>query len=430
MKKIRISQTMIVKNEENNIKNALSWGKEIFFEQIVVDTGSSDNTVQIAKDLGANVMYFQWIDDFSAAKNFAIEQCKGDWIAFLDADEYFLPEDVNKIIPILNKAEQEDAKAIRTSYTSIDEKGRLIFKSTSVRIFKNIDKLRYKRRIHESLKYPGYLKEYDATDELNIITTGYEEEVAKKKQASGRNRKLLLIEVKENPFDPEILGYLGDEYTLNENDRKKAIALYKSAIKNLPENVDDHDTRTADTFIKLIVLLGLNDKEEEIIDIYRTATAKMQKNADFSYHTGVYFYNKKKYKEAYPYFREAFDKLEKYTVEGNSEYIICNLANAYAQYGKILLELKDLKGAVAIESSVLKENKKEYTALSTILQAFSESSVEANEVLKFLRKIYDFDKSFDKLLILRAARETEYKSIYSLVYEMLDKKELKLLEGM
>ncbi|OON86128.1 hypothetical protein BXO88_08740 [Oribacterium sp. C9] len=430
MKKIRISQTMIVKNEENNIKNALSWGKEIFFEQIVVDTGSSDNTVQIAKDLGANVMYFQWIDDFSAAKNFAIEQCKGDWIAFLDADEYFLPEDVNKIIPILNKAEQEDAKAIRTSYTSIDEKGRLIFKSTSVRIFKNIDKLRYKRRIHESLKYPGYLKEYDATDELNIITTGYEEEVAKKKQASGRNRKLLLIEVKENPFDPEILGYLGDEYTLNENDRKKAIALYKSAIKNLPENVDDHDTRTADTFIKLIVLLGLNDKEEEIIDIYRTATAKMQKNADFSYHTGVYFYNKKKYKEAYPYFREAFDKLEKYTVEGNSEYIICNLANAYAQYGKILLELKDLKGAVAIESSVLKENKKEYTALSTILQAFSESSVEANEVLKFLRKIYDFDKSFDKLLILRAARETEYKSIYSLVYEMLDKKELMLLEGM
>ena len=88
-KEISISQCMIVKNEEKNIRRALSWAKEIVQEQVVVDTGSTDRTVEIAESMGAKIFYFEWCDDFSAAKNYAIEQAAGDWIAFLDADEYF-----------------------------------------------------------------------------------------------------------------------------------------------------------------------------------------------------------------------------------------------------------------------------------------------------------------------------------------------------
>ena len=88
---------MIVKNEEKNIRRALSWGKDIMCEQIVVDTGSSDRTVEIAREMGAKIFFFPWINDFAAAKNFAIDQAKGDWIAFLDADESFTPEDTKKI---------------------------------------------------------------------------------------------------------------------------------------------------------------------------------------------------------------------------------------------------------------------------------------------------------------------------------------------
>ena len=92
-KEISISQCMIVKNEEKNIRRALSWAKEIVQEQVVVDTGSTDRTVEIAESMGAKIFHFEWCDDFSAAKNYAIEQATGDWIAFLDADEYFTPED-------------------------------------------------------------------------------------------------------------------------------------------------------------------------------------------------------------------------------------------------------------------------------------------------------------------------------------------------
>ena len=89
----RISQCMIVKNEEKNIEKALSWGKGVVSEQIVVDTGSTDRTVELAEKMGAKVYHFEWIDDFSAAKNFAISKAKYEWIALLDADEYFSEED-------------------------------------------------------------------------------------------------------------------------------------------------------------------------------------------------------------------------------------------------------------------------------------------------------------------------------------------------
>ncbi len=77
---------MIVKNEEQNIARALSWGKGIVWEQIVVDTGSTDRTVEIARQMSARVYHFSWIDDFSAAKNYAISKASGEWIAFLDAE--------------------------------------------------------------------------------------------------------------------------------------------------------------------------------------------------------------------------------------------------------------------------------------------------------------------------------------------------------
>ena len=91
-----LSQCMIVKNEEKHIRRALSWAAGIAKEQIVVDTGSTDRTVEIARSMGAKVFHFPWEDDFSSAKNYAIRQASGSWIAFLDADEYLDADDAKK----------------------------------------------------------------------------------------------------------------------------------------------------------------------------------------------------------------------------------------------------------------------------------------------------------------------------------------------
>ena len=107
IKSLKVSQCMIVKNEEKNIRQALSWGKEMMWEQIVVDTGSSDRTAAIAEELGAKVFTYEWTDNFAAAKNYAISQAQGDWIALLDADEYITKEDVRKIQKVLPELEEK-----------------------------------------------------------------------------------------------------------------------------------------------------------------------------------------------------------------------------------------------------------------------------------------------------------------------------------
>ena len=115
---IRLSQCMIVKNEEKNIERALGWAKSVAFEQIVVDTGSTDRTVEIAEKMGAKVYHFAWINDFSAAKNYAIEQATGNWIAFLDADEFFTPVDAKKLILYLKNIHSDPE--MRKNYLALN----------------------------------------------------------------------------------------------------------------------------------------------------------------------------------------------------------------------------------------------------------------------------------------------------------------------
>ena len=151
--KIKISQCMIVKNEEQDIRRALSWGKGIVSEQIVVDTGSTDNTVQIAEEMGAKVFHFEWCDDFSAAKNYAIEQASGDWIAFLDADEYFSEQDARQIPGLLKKIENASLKSgrihlVRTALVDLNDDGEIFSVGQQDRIFRNMKGLRYKNRVH------------------------------------------------------------------------------------------------------------------------------------------------------------------------------------------------------------------------------------------------------------------------------------------
>ncbi len=427
---MRISQTMIVKNEENNIESALNWGKDILFEQIVVDTGSTDRTVEIAEKMGAKVLFFKWIDDFSAAKNYAIDNCKGEWIVILDADEYFLKEDVVKLIGIIEKADKEGCYAVETGLINIDGMGGILSKTTQIRILKNIKEVRYSRRIHETLKFSSRSKIFDAVNELNIIHTGYIEETAKRKNSSGRNKKLLLKEYESNPKDPEIIGYLADEYAMSDDqgEKDKAIELYKKAIMYLPAGIDKDDARAADTFIKLIVLLGLKNKTDDIKEFCRMAEEKMPENADFSYYAGLHFYNNKDYVTAFNYYKTAFEKQERNS-RNNSGFLAGNIFLAYAQYGHILLELKDLKGAVTVESSVLKENKKEYLALITILKAFKSSGVTDQMATDYLKKIYDFSKSLDKLLLYKAAVESGYEGIRENIAELLDDKEKLIVEN-
>jgi len=92
-----LSLCMIVKNEEKHLARCLSSVKEVANEIVIVDTGSSDNTIEIAKSFNAKIFHFDWVDDFSAARNFAMSKCSGDWILYLDADEELNPDSIEEV---------------------------------------------------------------------------------------------------------------------------------------------------------------------------------------------------------------------------------------------------------------------------------------------------------------------------------------------
>ena len=87
---VKISACYMVKNAAQDLARSLESLAKYVNEIIVVDTGSTDNTVEVAQKFGAKVFHEQWQDDFSTPRNVAIREAKGDWIVFLDADEYFI----------------------------------------------------------------------------------------------------------------------------------------------------------------------------------------------------------------------------------------------------------------------------------------------------------------------------------------------------
>lgn len=100
LKRGTLSFCLIVKNEEKYLVNCLKSIRDIADEIVVVDTGSTDKTVDIAKVFGARLFFYPWIGDFSAARNRSLEEARGDWIFVLDADE------------VISSVDYEDLKAI------------------------------------------------------------------------------------------------------------------------------------------------------------------------------------------------------------------------------------------------------------------------------------------------------------------------------
>lgn len=117
----KLSIPLIVKDEADNLPRFLASVADLAYELIVVDTGSTDETVAIARDYGARVERFEWVNDFSAARNYALSLCKGDWCAWVDADEEWTDEARDIVTRRLN---DPDCQAIQVDLWDAQDDGR------------------------------------------------------------------------------------------------------------------------------------------------------------------------------------------------------------------------------------------------------------------------------------------------------------------
>lgn len=154
---VKISACTIAKNEAKNIARCIHSYEDFVDEIIVVDTGSTDGTVHIAEECGAKVLHFDWCDDFSAAKNFAVDSASGDWIVCLDADQYFCENCGRQVRRVIENAERKGKNAVMAREVNIDDTtGQLKSEVGVIRIFRA--DLRYRFPIHESIYSPQGLQ--------------------------------------------------------------------------------------------------------------------------------------------------------------------------------------------------------------------------------------------------------------------------------
>lgn len=167
---------IICKNEEAVIARCINSFKHVVDEIVVVDSGSTDKTVEIAQSLGAKVYTIEWKNDFSYARNVALSHCTGDWVFHLDADEYLREGDAEKIRPAIAKCIVNgipiDALACTTQ--NIDPTtGFIGSEVTHLLAFRRTKGMRYYRRIHEQLRNNGKPVQSIFVNEIIILHTGY-----------------------------------------------------------------------------------------------------------------------------------------------------------------------------------------------------------------------------------------------------------------
>lgn len=430
----RISQCMIVKNEEKDIERALSWGKGIVTEQIVVDTGSTDRTVEIAEKMGAKVYHFDWIDDFAAAKNFAIEKAKYEWIVFLDADEYFLPDDARKLLYYIRSLHETKFQAMLTGRVNIDNQGNVMAINTQCRVFRNLPKLRYKRRIHEFIAFLDGkpIQMADAVEELSMYHTGYGEMESDKK--SGRNRKLILEELEENPEDFEMWGYLGQEYecTAEWDEADKA---FRKALKLIPDfERSSYDVSTSITALRLleVQICRPNPQLSSIMEAYEMATEGWPEESDYDYIVGKYFATCGDFVEGEKHLRRALDILEKYGTTAKAMILSGEIRRAYELLAVCCYNNRDMAGCVKFTTLLLKEDPYLMNTAMILIGAFHQDEettgkgkAGAMEVAAFLGKsFYDFHSLKDRLFVLKAAMAAGYQDLIQVMREMFTQEEL------
>jgi tetratricopeptide (TPR) repeat protein len=191
----KISACLMVKNEEACLRRCLSSLHEIVQEIIVVDTGSTDSTVEIAKQFGSHIYHRPWEEDFSKHRNQSMSYARGDWILIIDADEALDPKTAGHMHRIAGETTKH---AIVFKVLNCSSDGQMLSLIHSPRLFRNHVGCHYQGIVHNQVRFPGEA----CPSHIRLFHYGYylDDQTMEKKRR--RTIRLLEKQIHQNPHDP------------------------------------------------------------------------------------------------------------------------------------------------------------------------------------------------------------------------------------
>jgi GT2 family glycosyltransferase/tetratricopeptide (TPR) repeat protein len=224
----RVSLCMIVKNEEANLPACLASAADLVDEVVVVDTGSTDRTREIARQWGARVVDFAWVDSFAAARNESLRHATGDWAFWLDADDR-LDEPNRARLRELFAGLGDEIAAFVMQCLCPSEAAAGATVVQHVRLFRNHPQLRWQHRVHEQI-LPAVRALGGAVRWTDIVIqhTGYTDPAFRRRKLE-RDLRLLHLEEAEQPEHPFTLFNLGSVY-LDLGEPSRALPLLRRSL--------------------------------------------------------------------------------------------------------------------------------------------------------------------------------------------------------
>jgi hypothetical protein len=305
---------MIVKNEDQNIKSCLSKVVDFVDEIIIVDTGSTDNTKNIASEFTKKVYDFKWCNDFSKARNFAISKAANDWILVLDADEFvtnFFRDNVNKFIK--NSLNKKKVGRVQRINIMEDPNGNKKYIERVNRLF-NRNYFNYEGIIHEQIR--DLNGENYETEIVDIIVehVGYTKEVLHRTDKIKRNISLLEVAVKNDSEDPYLYFQLGKSYYMMK-DYKTSVLYFEKALSFELDFRLEYVEDLVETYGYALINSGRYSEAlilENCIEIY-------SESPDFQFVMGLVYMNNAKFTQAVERFLKC-TKFSRSNVEGITTY--------------------------------------------------------------------------------------------------------------
>lgn len=289
--KCRVTLCMIVRNEEEYLADCIESVRHLIDEIIVVDTGSTDSTIEQGLKAGARIFHYSWQQNFAEVRNYALEQATGDWILVLDADERLEYIDSDKFNDLLLHSDVEGYFITIESYIGHGEEK--IFDQV-VRLFKNKPNYRFSGAIHEQVV--GSIKDNNrggglACADFKIIHRGYLNKRIQEKSKHVRNMEVINRALIDNPYDPFLRYSLGIEY-IQQGEVVQANEQLTIALKNL-KGGEGYSHSVVVNLSSGLLQTGQLKEAEELID---QALIMLPKDSDLMLLKGMVALYKKDYK--------------------------------------------------------------------------------------------------------------------------------------
>ncbi|MBA1335420.1 MAG: Glycosyl transferase, group 2 family [Firmicutes bacterium] len=260
-----LSLCMIVKNEEKTLARCLESVNDIVDEMIIVDTGSTDSTVAVARSYGAKVLFYKWDDSFSAARNYSLKHATGDWILIMDADDELEQSDKPKLLELMTN-KNVDVYLLQTLNYVGNKPGLDVVCNLNVRLIRNCRGYRFEGEIHEQItnENPDFSKGRIRSERVKFHHHGYLHQNVIEKNKRSRNIRILQKVLEDNPDDAFTLFNVGNEFTALDN-HIKALEYYGRAYSNFHPDTG-YGPRLFFRMALSMNALGLYEEELKIIN--------------------------------------------------------------------------------------------------------------------------------------------------------------------